>query len=155
MSWIILIRYYNLLLRCYYWLLVTSFLKLQLQNYKSVWSTLMYQTAALSKSVLFKHVILSISYIKNRQWPNVRPYFIVDLDHRTAVMQMKHSREQRQNRVHIREALLLSSDLLLWLGCSRCILYVAYKTNHVKVTWITRRLFNLRSRWERSLLYLI
>ena len=70
----------------------------------------------------------------------------------TAVMQTKHSREQRQNPVHIRGALLLRSDVLLflsfWSGCSRCVLNVA-DTTTVDLEWrqshITIRLINLRS----------
>ena len=67
-------------------------------------------------------------------------------------MQTKHSREERQNPVHLRGALLLRSDVLLflsiWSGCSRCVLNVA-DTTTVDLEWrqshITIRLINLRS----------
>ena len=70
----------------------------------------------------------------------------------TAFMQTKHSREQRQNPVHLRGALLLRSDVLLflsfWSVCSRRVLNVA-DTMTVDLKWhqshITIRLINLRS----------
>ena len=70
--------------------------------------------------------------------------------------------ENKDRTLFISAALMLRSHLWLflsvWSGCSHCVLKVA-DTTTVDLEWrqshITIRLFNPRSHWEKSLLYLI